>query len=293
MALTRRSFPLPAMVRSHVVPGTGGPAADVTEPRFASTVMLVRDAAPGDSTAAGPGAGVEVFVMRRVATMAFAPRMTVFPGGGVDPRDDDPRLPWRGPTPAQWAGVLGVDEPLARRLVVAAIREIFEECGVLLAGSAAGEPAPDLGAGPWPQLRAALVRREVALAEVLEERGLQVRTDLLRPRARWVTPEFEPRRFDTFFFVARVPGGQEPDGRTSEAQTAGWARPSELLAGFRSGDVELLPPTLVHLEQLGRATDVESLLREEVRPVPLPRIMPTLSSDGRELRLSCDVPETR
>ena len=89
----------------------------------ASTVMVIRDS----------DAGPEVFVARRVKGMAFAGGMTVFPGGGVDAADDDPDLAWTGPAPAWWAERLGCDEPRARRLVCAAARETFEECGVLLA----------------------------------------------------------------------------------------------------------------------------------------------------------------
>lgn len=235
-------------------------------PRPAATVMLVQDA-PVDR------GDVQVWVMRRVASMAFAPRVTVFPGGGVDPRDDDPQLPWRGPEPAVWAAVLGVPEPLARRLVVAAAREVFEECGVLLAADSDGRP-PQVDGGDWAAERAALVRREIAFAQVLDARGLALRTDLLRARARWVTPEFEPRRYDTFFFLAQVPSGQQPDGLTSEAQTAGWVRPAELLAQFAAGEVILLPPTVDQTRRLAGGGSVARLMAQEPARRPLPRILP-------------------
>src|SRR5579884_1454828 len=101
----------------------GAPAV----PRPAATVMLLRDT----------GAGLEVFLQRRAKAMAFAPSVTVFPGGGVDDRDQ--RMAeawWYGPPPSWWAGRFGCDEGLAAALVCAAVRETFEECGVLLAGSA-------------------------------------------------------------------------------------------------------------------------------------------------------------
>ena len=288
MGLTRRDFPLPQMVRANL---HRLEAADIAPTRPASTVMLLRDAAdrPGARTGAG-GQGVEVFVMRRVATMAFAADVTVFPGGGVDPRDDDPGLPWRGPGADEWAQLLGVAEGLARGLLAAAAREVFEECGVLLAARHDGAGTPDLRSGPWPRLRDALARREVSFGDVLEDHGLEVRTDLVRAVARWVTPEFEPRRFDTFFFVARAPSGQEPDGRTSEAKTAGWARPRDLLAGAASGEIKLLPPTQVQLEVLAQAPDVTSALAREIEPTPLARIMPTPTRRDGELILRCEVP---
>ncbi len=283
MGLTRRDFPLPAMVRDTLARRGVEPSAPLAPTRSAATVMLLRDAA-------SPQASVEVFVMRRVATMAFAADVTVFPGGGVDARDDDPQLPWRGPDPADWAALLGVPEAQARCLLVAAAREVFEECGVLLAARRDGGPMPDLTADPWPQVREALVRREVAFSSVLEEHGLELRTDLLRAAARWITPEFEPRRYDTFFFVARVPSGQEPDGRTSEAQTAGWARPQEVLDEAAAGRVKLLPPTLVHLEFLAAAPDVATVLAREPDPVPLPIVMPRLTTRDGEHVLTCEVP---
>src|SRR5918911_3712064 len=100
-----------------------GPA----QPREAATVLLLRDTA----------GGIEVFLLRRVRAMAFAAGMTVFPGGAVDPRDADAAIGWVGPPPAAWTAALSADERLARALVCAAVRETFEETGVLLAGPTA------------------------------------------------------------------------------------------------------------------------------------------------------------
>ena len=196
-------------------PGVLGPQAaewlagrrsEPVEPRYAATVMLVRDGS-------GPGgrddvAGVEVFMLRRVATMAFAPRTWVFPGGGVDPRDDAHDLPWAGPQPREWAALMGCEEGLARALVCAAVREVFEECGVLLAGPSPETVVADLRDPEWDVERAALLSKEQSFAELLLRRGLVLRSDLLSPQGRWVTPDFEPRRYDTFFFAALLPEGQ-------------------------------------------------------------------------------------
>ena len=135
-----------------------GDRAEPVAPRPAATVMLVRD------RVAGEGGPVEVFMLRRVASMEFAPRMMVFPGGGVDPRDADPHLPWAGPPPAHWAAWLGCDEASARELVIAAVREVFEECGVLLAGPDADSVVADVSGPQWQQERSALLSRETSLA---------------------------------------------------------------------------------------------------------------------------------
>jgi 8-oxo-dGTP pyrophosphatase MutT (NUDIX family) len=231
----------------------GEERGEVPVPRPAATVMLVRDA---------PEGGVEVFMLRRVATMAFAPRMMVFPGGGVDPRDADPDLPWAGPTPAEWAERLEVSEATARELVAAAVREVFEECGVLLAGPAAGAVIDDVDTEHWHEQRRRLLAREASLSQVLREHDLVLRSDLLGYRAHWITPEFESRRYDARFFAAAVPAGQRADDRTSEADLVAWVRPHELLEAWRDGAALMLPPTVVCVEQVAAATSAQSFIAE-------------------------------
>ena len=130
----------------------------------------------------GPG-GPEVYLLRRQTSMAFAGGMCVFPGGGVDPRDFDDELVdrglWSGPSPAEWAERLGCDEPKARALVCAAVRETFEESGVLLAGASADEVVADTTGDDWEADRVALESRELSLTAFLEKRSLVLRTDLL------------------------------------------------------------------------------------------------------------------
>lgn len=233
-------------------------------PRYAATVMLVRDGA----------SGVEVFMLRRVASMAFAPRMWVFPGGGIDPRDDEPDLPWAGPSPTEWAGRLGCDEGLARSLVCAAVREVFEECGVLLAGPSATTFVADLREPEWDRERAALLAHEQSFSELLVRRGLVLRSDLLSVRGRWVTPGFEPRRYDTWFFAALLPDGQIPDDDTTEADVADWAVPGELLDAYATGEAFLLPPTIVSVEAVGAARSAETFVAESRPAAPIePRLV--------------------
>ncbi|WP_082590215.1 hypothetical protein [Phycicoccus sp. Soil748] len=247
------------------------------DPRLAATVMFVRDGA----------AGVEVFMLRRVATMAFAPRMMVFPGGGVDPRDAEGQLPWAGPTPAAWAQLLRVDEARARELVAAAVREVFEECGVLLAGPSADAVVDDLASDHWREQRRRLLDREASLSEVLVEHGLVLRSDLLGYRAHWVTPVFEARRYDTRFFTAAVPAGHRADDGTTEADLATWVRPAELLQAWREGEALMLPPTVVAVEEVAAASSAAEFIAE--RPV-VETVQPELVDTGSGVVLRATLP---
>ena len=269
--------------------GLDGSRPEVTDPaptKLASTVMLVRD----DE---GP---LEVFMLRRVSSMAFAPSMHVFPGGGVDVRDAEDELPWAGPSVEEWAEVFGTDEASARMLVAAAVREIFEETGVLLAspasaegdGTAAGaDEAPLLDPEVAGDLRARLVAHEIGFGQVLLEHHLVLRSDLLRYRAHWITPEAEPRRYDTRFFVAAVPPGQEPDGETSEADLSEWVHPRDVLGAFEDGDLMLMPPTLVCLEQLAEVSTMSGAVGQDL---PIAPIMPRLVDTDAGPAMRADLP---
>jgi 8-oxo-dGTP pyrophosphatase MutT (NUDIX family) len=214
--------------------------------RDAATVALLRDGA----------AGPEVYLLRRVRAMAFAGGMHVFPGGSVDPADAHASLAWSGPPAAAFAGAFSCDEPLARALVCAAVRETFEESGVLLAGPSPDEVLADVSTDEWEAERVALEAREQSLSDLLARRGLVLRADLLRPFAHWITPEVEPKRFDTRFFVARVPQGQVCRDAGSEAEERLWLRPQEAL----DRGLLMLPPTAVALADLARHGDVEGAL---------------------------------
>jgi len=243
---------------------------DVAVPRLASTVMLVRDASSTDVEAA---VGVEVFMLRRVAAMAFAPSMMVFPGGGVDARDAEAGLPWAGPSPQEWAIRLGCNPGDAQAFVAAAVREVFEECGVLLAGATPDGPLARAEGTRWRGVRDALLAREVSLSEVLVAEGLLLRSDLVVAKAHWVTPVFEPRRYDTWFFAAHVPPGQSADGDTSEADHAAWIVPDELLTAYAGGSAAMLPPTVLWVERLRDASSATDFVTHSTR---LPVVMPTV-----------------
>ncbi len=275
--MTVRDF-APGVLGPQAAAWLAGQRSDAARPRYASTVMLVRDAAD---------ARVEVFMLRRVATMAFAPRTWVFPGGGVDPRDDAADLPWAGPQPREWAALLGCEEGLARALVCAAVREVFEECGVLLAGPSTDTVVADLRDPEWDAERAALLSKEQSFAELLLRRGLVLRSDLLSVQARWVTPEFEPRRYDTFIFAALLPDGQIPDDDTSEADHADWTDPAELLAAYGMGEAILLPPTVVAVEWVRDATAAADLVTTSR---PTRAVMPQLVEVAGQPMIRADLP---
>jgi 8-oxo-dGTP pyrophosphatase MutT (NUDIX family) len=278
--VVRREFPIadsPSLrARADSWLSAPDPAGPVP-PKRAATRLFVRD---GD-------AGVEVFMLRRVATMEFAPRMMVFPGGGVDPRDAEVSLPWAGPSPAEWASLLQVDEPTARVLVAAAVREVFEESGVLLAGPSADEVISDVSGEHWHQQRRRLLDREASLSEVLQEHGLVLRSDLLGYRAHWITPEFEVRRYDTRFFSAAVPHGQRADDDTTEADVADWVRPADLLRAWRDGSALMLPPTVVAVEDVAAATSAAAFIAEQ--PVVVP-VQPQLVDTGNGLVMRAELP---
>lgn len=247
------------------------------EARQAATVLLLRDGA------SHRGAALEVYLLRRTRGMPFAGGMTAYPGGGVDARDGDTEIAWVGPPPEQWAGAFGCDERTARELVCAAVREMFEEAGVLLAGPADGSGVvPDVSGDEWEERRQALLAREISLAELLAARGLAVRADLLRPFAHWITPPVEPRRYDTKFFAAALPAGQEARHVSGEADEASWLTPSAALAELAAGTRPMLPPTIHTLGQLEPFADVAAALAGSP-PEPLQPISPTFADepDGR------------
>lgn len=231
-------------------------------PRDAATVMVLRPA-PDEPTAA-----VEVLMLRRPAAMAFAPGAYVFPGGSVDAADGDPGIGWSGPDPAEFGERLGCPAQEARALVCAAVRETFEESGVLLAGTPDGL-AVGLADPSWEADRMALTAGTLTLPGLLTKRGLAVRADLLVPWTRWITPEAEPRRFDTWFFAAALPAGQEATGHLAEADKTAWLRPADAISAARAGTISLLPPTAATLNEFTKCGDLADILgrRRTVAPV--------------------------
>lgn len=234
--------------------------------RDASTVVLLRDAQV-----------LETYLMRRAATMAFAAGMYVFPGGRIDEADGDLPLAWTG-DPLD-AGRMTSDARRARGLVVGAVREVFEETGVLLAVDDSGRPPVEDDA--WEDDRAAVAQSSPALAEVLARRRLRIDPGLLPLWTHWVTPEVETKRYDVRFFVAAVPPGQHARDVSGEADQVLWTSPGAALGDYSRGELPMLPPTVATLADLAALPDVASVLASassrEVRPL-MPR--PRLDRDG-------------
>lgn len=232
------------------------------EPRQAATVVLLR---------AGTG-GLEAYMLRRKATMAFAAGAYVFPGGSVDPRDADGDIGWAGPSPAEWGHVFGVSADLGRELVCAAVRETFEESGVLLAGPRPDTVVADTRDEGWEADRHALIDHTLSLAEMLDRRGLVLRSDLLGAWAQWITPEVEPKRFDTKFFVAALPSGQRTRDVGGEADQVAWLRPADALTASRNGEIYLMPPTATTLAELDGHSEVDAVLAAAPERIGAPRV---------------------
>jgi 8-oxo-dGTP pyrophosphatase MutT (NUDIX family) len=229
------------------------------EPRNAATVVLLK---PSDD-------GPVVYLLRRQVSMEFAGGMFVFPGGGVDQRDFDATVGWAGPTPADWAVRLGTDEEMARALVCAAVRETFEESGVLLAGASADEVVADTTGEDWEADRVALESRELAMTDFLTRRGLVLRTDLLGSWDGWLTPVFEPKRYRTWFFVAMLPEGQRTRDVSSESSEVTWLPARVAADRADAGEVLMLPPTYLTCLEVGTFDTPESVLAASDREVDM------------------------
>ncbi|MEJ7629499.1 MAG: NUDIX hydrolase [Nocardioidaceae bacterium] len=233
-------------------------------PKGAATVVLLRPGGVGyddlpAAEAGRPDPRPQVYLLRRHLAMAFAAGMYAFPGGTVDPRDSDRAVAWAGPSPAAWAERLACDEADARALVCAAVRETFEESGVLLAGETAESVVEDTTGDDWESDRAALVDRSLAFADFLAARRLVLRTDLLAAWAHWITPEFEPRRYDTRFFVAALPRGQRTRDVSGEADTVTWMAAADAVAGVDAEVMVMLPPTYITLQEIAAFSTVEAV----------------------------------
>ncbi|OFZ91104.1 MAG: hypothetical protein A2V78_07040 [Betaproteobacteria bacterium RBG_16_64_18] len=248
-------------------------------PRPAATLILARETA----------AGIEVFLLRRTHLAQFAGGAYVFPGGALDTSDEDPR----------WAAhCVGMDDAVASRLLelehgglaywVAAIRECFEEAGLLLARDCSGEllalDDPDT-ARAYAGLRLQLIAGSLSFAELCSERKLLLALDHVAYFSHWITGQGRPRRFDARFFVAVAPPRQTPSHDRGETVDHVWIRPADALEGHRRGELELLFPTIKTLEALARFADTAAVM-DHARTARTVQPMTPRAATGRDgLRL--------
>lgn len=186
--------------------------------RRASSVVLIRDSPKG----------VETYLGYRPGGSPLG--SVAFPGGSLE-ADDERDIPWYGPTLSEWSKRLGIlDQRLVRAHIVCAIRELFEETGVLLAGTDELSVVENCDSEDWMAVREAVAGQDKSLSDVLAKRGLGLRTDLLRPLSHWISPNFALRRFDTRYFAAALPVRQEPSLLRGKGIWATWQVAAEVIA---------------------------------------------------------------
>jgi 8-oxo-dGTP pyrophosphatase MutT (NUDIX family) len=260
--------------------------------RDAATVMLIRDARTDIGRAA-----IEVCMLRRNLASEFVAGVYVFPGGSVDPDDRVPAAEelCRGRTDAEASAILGIGSG-GLAFWVAALRECFEEAGVLLA-----EPAGRGGRGGRGVLldtsdpdvarrfaahRDAVNEGSARLLDVCRQEGLQLAADAVHYVSHWITPELAPRRYDTRFFITAAPSGQIASHDDGETIATIWVRPGEALAKEAAGDIELLPPTIANLRSIERFESTDAVMAWASQVADVPTVLPiVLIEDGRLLVL--------
>jgi 8-oxo-dGTP pyrophosphatase MutT (NUDIX family) len=255
----------------------------VLVPRDAATVMLVRDGDGRD--------GLEVFMLRRHLKSAFLGGAYVFPGGAVDDHDRTPEIEavCAGRTDADASRLLGLDPPVGGLAFwVAAVREAFEEAGVLLAYGADGAICdwtdPEVAAR-FEQHRKAIHAGERRLVDICADEGLRLATDSMHYFSHWITPEGPPRRFDTRFFVAKAPTGHTYFHDERETIANEWVRPADAIARQERGEVDIIFPTLRTLEQIGRFDTTDALLGAAAKVSDIPALLPRVVNDGDGMRI--------
>jgi 8-oxo-dGTP pyrophosphatase MutT (NUDIX family) len=252
--------------------------APATKPlREAATVMLLRDAP----------AGLEVFMLRRTLNAAFVGGAYVFPGGTIDEADrrDDVAAHCTGLDDATASDLLGIERG-GLAYWVAALRECFEEAGVLLARTADGHAvsfADAATAAAYNDRRHAVHDGTLRLVDLCAREGLRLATDDVRYVSHWVTPVGEPRRFDTRFFVARAPREQEPLHDDNETIDSLWVRPADALERHRRGELFMITPTIKNLEFLVPHATCAAALAAAAALGERPRILPRVVRRGEAI----------
>jgi 8-oxo-dGTP pyrophosphatase MutT (NUDIX family) len=259
--------------------------------RDAATVMLIRDAVDGAGTPA-----VEVCMLRRNLASEFVAGAYVFPGGSVDPEDRGPEAEalCRGMTDAEASAILGVDSG-GLGFWVAALRECFEESGVMLAqrradylagqGTLLDTTDPD-AARRFAAHRDAVNAQRTGLLDVCRQEDLVLAADTVHYVSHWITPDLAPRRYDTRFFITAAPPGQVARHDDGETIATIWVRPDEALARSRAGEIEMLPPTIANLKSIAPFRSTDEVMGWAAQVTEVPAVLPiVLFEDGEVLIL--------
>jgi 8-oxo-dGTP pyrophosphatase MutT (NUDIX family) len=237
--------------------------------RKAATIILLREKAPK---------GFEVLLLKRHEKSNFFAGNYVYPGGGLEPQDCVPDIhPFcRGLSPGEASTILGGSAPPDESLGywVAAVRELFEEAGILLAyGRKGSDCRTELLTDPakLSGYRTSLQNRKITIQEMTQVEGLSLALDQVIYYAHWITPEARSVRFDTRFFLARHPEGQEANHDRQETTARAWISPAKALEANLQGEIILSPPTLKTLEDLSLFQSIQDLLprAREARKLPI------------------------
>jgi 8-oxo-dGTP pyrophosphatase MutT (NUDIX family) len=242
----------------------------------AATLVLAREARQG----------FEVFLSKRTSKAAFMANAYVYPGGRVDPEDYEESLPLV-PSGLESAFEDIADAARYRAHLVALLRECFEEAGVLLAARRDGVPLKTSGRCMVERLarhRARLNASECTFADILDAEALVLLVEHVHYFAHWITPPFENRRYDTRFFLAIAPEGQEPVPDYSEMVHGAWFSPASALDAYRDGSIQLAPPTLCTLEDLAESSTLEEAVGWARAQTPSP-ILPRLETIDDQMNL--------
>lgn len=237
--------------------------------RLAATILLIREA----------DGGPEVFMMKRPGGVDF-PDLHVFPGGKVDEGDFAPELV-SGLTPAVADRLLGI-EAGGLRYWVAAIRECFEECGVLLAyrGGSLIRLADEDEIERFNGYRQRLIDGEMRMLDVCRLEDVRLAADRVLYFSHWITPEQAPRRFDTRFFIAAMPDRQRTIAHAWETADDEWVRPRDALAAHAEGRWQMISPTLTTLQSIADYEDVPAVLDAVLAEEHLAELTDALRAQG-------------
>ena len=252
----------------------------------AATIALLRDSP----------SRMEILLLRRDRSASFVPGAYVFPGGRVDQEDWTKTTLARvdGLTPETAADRLGLADtnPPAIAYYVAALREAFEETGILI-GVGPNSEAPPTAAedADIEVLRNGLMEGHVSFTEALEQLSCRIDGSSIEYLAHWITPEREPRRFDTRFFAARVQADTEPMFDTREMTDAVWVTPQDAISRNQAGTLPMIFPTISTLQQLADYATAEDALRE-IGNASIPTVLPRLIITEKGVRLNIDEEES-